>query len=132
MSFDRFSLNFSNAIKKNPNRTHPYGFYVDHLKKWVELFDRNQLLILGYREFCEDSPRLQSRIEEFLGTKFNVSDFRQVNTKEYATKLKQIPPSAKQVLGPLFHEKNEELYDFIRDHPGPPMEQNPFPEFVIE
>jgi hypothetical protein len=24
------------------------------------------------------------------------------------------------------------LYDFIRDHPGPPMEQNPFPEFVIE
>ena len=43
--------------------------------------------------------------------------------------MKEVPLHAKEVLGPLFKDKNEELYKFIQDNPGPPMEQNPFPQF---
>jgi hypothetical protein len=34
-----------------------------------------------------------------------------------------------QVLGPLFEVKNQELYQFLSDKPGPWMEQHPFPQF---
>jgi hypothetical protein len=128
LSFDEYSEHLAKAIKKNPRGA--FGFYVDHLKKWVKLIDRQHILILSYDEFLDDPARIQLRIEGFLGTKFGIRDFRHVNNGGSTQKLTQIPPHAKKILEAIFRDKNMELYEFIRNSAGPPMEQNPFPQFA--
>ncbi|KAL7476588.1 hypothetical protein ACHAW6_002435 [Cyclotella cf. meneghiniana] len=127
-SFDEYSHELKEVITKSPHTA--YGFYVDHLRLWVELFDRQQLLILSYDELLRDPYRVQSRIESFLGVKFG-DGFRHDNIVVSQSKVTEIPAHARQVLEPLFIAKNEELYDFIRQNPGPPMEETPFPRFEI-
>ena len=71
---------------------------------------------------------MQGRIEQFLGTKFYGS-LAKLNESGGDSKVKELPESAIRVLEPLLRDLNEELYDFLRDNPGPVMEQRPFPRF---
>jgi hypothetical protein len=104
--------------------------YVRKLREWIRLFDRSQLLILSYNELRSDPSKLQWRIEQFLGTKFR-GTLATANDSGGASKLKkdQVPQGAIDILSPLFHDANEELYDFLDQVPGPPMEQRPFLRF---
>lgn len=102
--------------------------YVEHLKAWTTLFDRSQLLILSYDELYKKPSKVQGRIEQFLGTKFYGS-LAKLNESGGDSKVKELPESAIRVLEPLLRDLNEELYDFLRDNPGPVMEQRPFPRF---
>ena len=125
-TFDEYSDELAKKIEQGSSDGK--SLYVDHLKKWVELFDRKKLLILSYDELLQDPSMVIQRIEKFLGTNLSGS-FPHTNSKENPQKVKEVPLHAKEVLGPLFKEKNEELYKFIKDHPGPSMEQSPFPRF---
>jgi hypothetical protein len=49
-------------------------------------------------------------------------EFRTMNAQNVSTEISTI---AKEVLGELFWEKNEELYEFFANNPGPPMEEKP-------
>ncbi len=44
-------------------------------------------------------------------------------------RTEDIPKRAVELLEPIFRKSNEELYDFLRDNPGPSMEQSPFARF---
>eukprot|EP00804_Cyclotella_cryptica_P023304 CCRYP_000468-RB/>CCRYP_000468-RB protein AED:0.36 eAED:0.42 QI:0/1/0.66/1/0.5/0.33/3/680/394 len=125
-SFDEYAEMLKERVLNSPHNA--FGFYVDHLRTWVKLFDRQQLLILSYDELLQEPSRVQMRIERFLGMSIK-DEFSNANKIESKHKVKEISPHARKVLEPLFREKNEELYDFIRDHPGPPLEQTPFPRF---
>jgi len=125
-TFDEYSNELVQQIKKNPSRS--YSLYVDHLKEWVKWFDRKNLLILSYDELVQEPSMVIQRIEKFLGTKLTGS-FPHANSKENPQKVKVASSHAKQVLGSVFNDKNEELYRFIQNHPGPSMEQKPFPQF---
>ena len=125
-SFDEYSEELKNALMRNPKGA--FGLYVDHLRTWVELFDRKRLLILNYEELLQDPSKIQWRISKFLDTEF-AGVIGHANVKAGVSKVDKVPLHARQVLEPLFREKNEELYEFIRDHPGPLMEQNPYPRF---
>ena len=125
-TFDEYSDGLAKEIRSFPQGA--FGLYIDHLKEWVKWFDRKKLLILSFDELHQDPSMVIQRIEEFLGTNLTGS-FPHDNANENPLKVKEVPLHAKEVLGPLFKDKNEELYKFIRDHPGPPMEQNPFPQF---
>eukprot|EP00804_Cyclotella_cryptica_P014243 CCRYP_005648-RB/>CCRYP_005648-RB protein AED:0.02 eAED:0.02 QI:624/1/1/1/0/0.5/2/64/538 len=102
--------------------------YVEHLKAWSSLFDRSQLLVLSYDELRKDPAKVQWRIEHHLGTKF-YGTLAKLNESGGHAKVKEIPESAIQVLDPLIRHLNEELYEFLRNNPGPTMEQRPFPRF---
>jgi hypothetical protein len=102
--------------------------YVEHLKAWTALFDRSQLLVLSYDELRKDPSKVQGRIEQFLGTKF-FGALAKLKESGGVSKVKELPESAIRVLEPLLRDLNEELYDFLRDNPGPVMEQRPFPRF---
>jgi len=121
---------YSNGLAQKMKGTHPgsYSVYVAHLKEWVKWFDRKNLLILSYDELVQEPSMVIQRIEKFLGTKLTGS-LPQANSQENPQKVKVVSSHAKEVLGSAFRDKNEELYRFIHDHPGPPMEQNPFPRF---
>ena len=86
------------------------------------------VLILSYDELLQEPSMVIQRIEKFLGTKLTGS-FPHANSKENPQKVKVVSSLAKQVLGSVFKDKNEELYRFIQNHPGPSMEQKPFPQF---
>lgn len=100
--------------------------YVDNLRRWIELFDRNKLLVLSYDELQQDPESVQWRIKEFLGCKFT-GELRRRNSKgKYNASVSEC---VRRALGPRFAAKNEELYQFLEKHPGPWMEQRPFPRF---
>jgi hypothetical protein len=127
MSFDQDSETvLKDSIKVDPLNSP--GIYVEHLKSWVKLFDRKQLLVLSYDELQSNPSKARWRINQFLGTKYK-GGFNKSNTKENDSKIREASLRARQALKPLFHEKNEELYAFLRNHPGPRMEQKPFPHF---
>jgi hypothetical protein len=120
-TFDEYSNELAQQITKNPSHSH--SLYVEHLKEWVKWFDRKKLLILSYDELLQEPSVVIQRIEKFLGTKLTGS-FPHANSKENPQKVKVASSHAKQVLGSVFNDKNEELYRFIQNHPGPSMEQN--------
>eukprot|EP00804_Cyclotella_cryptica_P011581 CCRYP_012092-RB/>CCRYP_012092-RB protein AED:0.26 eAED:0.26 QI:94/1/1/1/1/1/2/1607/402 len=125
-SFDEYADELKERLLDRPHNA--FGFYVDHLRTWVTLFDRQQLLILSYDELLRDPSTAKLRIGTFLGMSMK-GEFGNANTKASNYKVKEMSPHSRKVLEPLFRKKNEEFYDFIRDHPGPPMEQTPFPRF---
>jgi len=125
-TFDEYSDEIADGIRSNPHGA--FGLYVDHLKEWVKLFGRGNLLILSYDELKQEPSMVTQRLEHFLGINL-AGNFSHANTHDSQSKVKEVFPHAKEVLGPLFKDKNEELYEFIRDHPGPSMEQIPFPRF---
>ena len=104
-TFDDYTADLKKSITKDQTA---YGYYVDHLRSWAKLFSRQQLLVLSYRELLEDPSRAQWRIQEFLGTNFTDS-FVKSNTKDSILKVKHISPRARELLEPLFKEKNEEV-----------------------
>ncbi len=72
--------------------------------------------------------KIQWRIEQFLGGKFN-GKLPMSNTQSSSGKVKVVSDNAREILDEYFEEKNEELYQFLEENPGPWMEQRPFPHF---
>jgi hypothetical protein len=93
---DEYSVELISSI--TANRRAAFSLYVDHLKCWVELFGRQELLILSYDEFLMDPWKTGLRIEGFLGLKLN-DEFRTMNAQNVSTEISTI---AKEVLGELF------------------------------
>lgn len=128
-SFDEYAIELSRNITLNPESA--YGFYINHLKVWVNLFSRRQLLVLSYSELLENPSKVQWRIERFLESNMTGTLFVS-NTKKSPHKVKKLSAVAVNALEPIFQSKNEELYDFLRKYPGPEMEQSPFPMFLVK
>ena len=109
-----------------------YGKYVDHLKRWVSFFSRNQLLVLSYDELKSNPAVSQWRIQQFLGGKF-AGALQEANAKDNERKKKTVPASVSQLLAPTFSRKNQDLYKFLDESPNRPwMEQYPFPHFETD
>jgi len=107
------------------------GRYVDHLKKFASFVNRDSILVLSYDELKNDPEKVQWRIQQFLGREFP-GKLATINTHDDPNKLKEVSASARQMLEPYFGGKNEELFEFLDTHSGPPMEQRPFPRFDVE
>jgi hypothetical protein len=126
MTFDQYSERVTPIRKQHII----YGKYVDHLRNWVDLFSRDQLLVLSYDEVQVDPDKVQWRIQEFLGGSFP-GKLPRVNTQGGGTKTKTVSSHASQILGPLFEVKNDELYEFLDSDHRPSMQQYPFPHFHL-
>lgn len=129
-----FEKHADSVLREIPNpRWASTGKYVDHLKNFVSFLPRRreQLLVLSYDEMKSDPEKVQWRIHEFLGRKFvpTGSGLPKLNRLDGPNKLMEVSPEARQMLAPLFRDKNEELYEFLEIYPGPWMEQRPFPRF---
>jgi len=105
-----------------------YGMYATYLRKWFQLFDRSQILVLSYDELKNNPARLQESVQMFLGLPI-LGSLPRSNTQDSAHKVKLPSRKAKESLLDVFAPLNEELYKLLESNPGPSMEQRPFPRF---
>ena len=136
MSFDEFVHNVSiPALDRKDTedfgsgRSSRHGLYAVHLQKWFDNFDRKQILVLSYDELCSNPQRLQQRIQSFLGVRIG-GNLQRANSNDNNHKVDKPSDEAKRALLSVLESHNERLYQLLKDYPGPPMEQTPFPHFV--
>jgi len=114
---------------KYPKEFKP-SMYVDHIKTWSKLFGRDKILILSYDELKDNPNKVQQRIETFLNIKLK-GQMERKNQKITKHKVDVISDKALQLLVPLFQTKNEELYQFLQDNPGPSSMEGQYEWFKI-
>jgi len=127
-----FKQHANGVLRGEPNsRWASTGKYVDHIKKFLSFIRREQLLVLSYDELKTNPRKTQWRIQQFLGKEIP-GELATLNKVDNPNKLNEISLVSRQMLEPFFKDKNEELYEFLEAHPGPWMEQRPFPRFLAE
>lgn len=133
MSFDQFveKVTIPTLQKEFGHQSSRSGLYARYLEKWFQYFDRTQILVLSYDELQTDTEKIKERVEAFLQTSVE-GKFKQSNELSGSdfTKLSLPSCNAKTKLQTtIFNIENEKLYKLLESHPGPPMEQRPFPRF---
>jgi len=132
------SLSFEEAIEEEEERTarereriladeryysHAYkhrsyltrGIYVEQLRAWMELFGRQQFLILKSEDFYADPAGTLKQVLAFLQLPetepvLNKGEYEQFNTNTYSSKM---DPALRQRLIEYFRPHNARLYDYL-------------------
>ena len=104
------------------------GLYARHLKKWMKIVDRSQILLVTYNEIKEYPESAQRRVREFLGADFP-GKLKVANTKQGKFKVTAATCFAQEKLNDVFEPMNQELYKLLEENPGPRAEEHPFPKF---
>ena len=117
-----------NIGKDNP------GWYAKWLKKWFDLFPRENILISAYDNFKNDSNDVLRRMHTFLDLPIpNDAPLAAPHANSgHAETEEPIPCSVQQRLAAEYAVHNQELYALLEAHPGPSMELQPFPEFHFQ
>jgi hypothetical protein len=103
-----------------------FSLYGPHLKKWFDMFDRKQILVLSFDELRSNRTAFSERIRQFL----MISDVLELPGKDNQSTSAAVPSCELQKeLAKRFESSNAELYALLEKHPGPEMEQRPFPKF---
>jgi Sulfotransferase domain len=133
MSFDEFVFEKSIPAlgrETGPGRSTRHALYVVHLRKWFQLFDRKQILVLSYDELSYHPDRLQERIQSFLGHEVCLGgELKRSNCNDSNFKVRLPSAQARDALLSVFAPLNADLYKLLESNPGPVMEQKPFPRF---
>jgi hypothetical protein len=91
------------------------GIYVDQLLRWLEFFDREQLLVLRSEDFFESPHGTLLRVFEFLGLpewKPEASETTLERGYE-GTYETEMDPSTRRRLEEYFEPHNRRLYDYL-------------------
>lgn len=131
MSFDDFVFYRSIPAldrETGKGRSTRHGLYAKHLRKWFDLFDRKQILVLSYDELKQHPDRVQGRLELFLERTIP-GKIEQSNSNDSHFKVKAPSKNASEALHAIYSPLNKKLYKLLESNPGPSMEENPFPKF---
>jgi len=126
MSFDEYVEQVAVPTLKRKKRKTSHGMYATHLSKWFQEFDRQQILVLSFQELQHNPKKLQQRIQEFLGYPITAEMHLQNSLEKRESHPSEF---ARAKLSEVFAPENDKLYQLLREHPGPSMEQTPFPRF---
>ncbi len=90
------------------------GIYVDQLKVWMDLFPREQILILKSEDFYADPTSRLKEVLDFIhvptiGLKEQKEDYEQLNT----TKPPKMNPDTRKRLLAYFEPHNARLYEYL-------------------
>jgi len=92
---------------------HPYlmrGIYVNNLKRWLEIFPRNQILIIKSEDFKSNKTEILNETLEFL----NVSSYTIKNTKnKNVSKYHRMNSDTKKMLEDFYKPYNEKLSNLL-------------------
>jgi len=129
------------------------SFYHRWFKEWFRLFDRQNILILSYDEIKNSPQSAMQRVHQFLDIPLpasqllegnNTFDMDQSTSNASAPTIKasgvianrgetDYPSCAQQEsISTWFKNDTQSFYELLREYPGPPMEQSPFPKFRFE
>lgn len=82
------------------------GIYVNQLERWLEIFPKDQLLILSTEEFKKNTLKIFSHVLEFLNLSKITLDFNQYQKGEYSN----MKSETRKNLVEFFKPYNEKLY----------------------
>jgi len=90
------------------------GIYVDQLKVWMDLFPREQFLILKSEDFYADPAAGLKQVLQFIdipdaGLKEQKEEYEQLNT----TKPLKMNPATRKRLAEYFEPHNARLYEYL-------------------
>ena len=89
-----------------------HGIYVKYLKKWMDVFPKEQFLILETEEFKKNTSEVYNKTLKFLNLpKHTLEEYTFHKKLEYKTK--KINPETRKQLIEFFKPHNEELYTLI-------------------
>ena len=91
------------------------GIYVDQLRRWMDLFPREQFLILRSEDFYADSATTYQEVLTFLGLpqaelQGRKKGFKQYNNNAYSSKM---DPATRKRLIEYFEPYNAQLYELL-------------------
>ncbi|MDJ0516621.1 MAG: tetratricopeptide repeat protein [Trichodesmium sp. MO_231.B1] len=84
--------------------------YLDWLKKWLNIFPREQLLILPSEEFYSDPKTTMKQVFNFLGLQdYQIQNYPKLNSGSYSS----ISESLRQKLNDYFQPHNQRLEEYL-------------------
>ena len=87
------------------------GIYVDKLKKWFEIFPKEQILVLRSEDLYEKPSLIYETTLEYLNLgKWKLKEYSKYNYYENKPKIKE---STRKKLLDYFEPHNERLYKFL-------------------
>ncbi|MDJ0555066.1 MAG: sulfotransferase domain-containing protein [Microcoleaceae cyanobacterium MO_207.B10] len=118
---------FAEAIEQelNPESNqakYPYdyverGKYVYQLKNYYQYFDRDNILVLNFEDFCDNLGSVLNQVTDFLGIeKYSPEMIKELQQQKYAVAKYIKSPGDEEVIERLknyFVPTNEELYNLL-------------------
>lgn len=88
------------------------GIYIDQVKRWLDLFPKEQLLIKRFEDFKENPQQITNDVLQFLGLEvdnFQIKNFHNFNPGNY----KPIDPVTRQKLASFYKPYNLSLEETL-------------------
>jgi len=86
------------------------GFYAEQLKIWMNLFPREQLIVISTEDLAADPHKTLGQVFSFLG----LPEYKVKNPqKQKAAKYSQMNPETRKFLEDYFRPYNQQLYDLL-------------------
>ncbi|MDY7002794.1 MAG: sulfotransferase [Cyanobacteriota bacterium] len=96
------NFNISNYIKRSQ--------YIEHLSQWMEIFPRNQFLIVKSEDLFVTPETTVDRVFQFLGVEsYQLPKYPKVNPGKYPP----IPESMRQTMNDYFRPFNQQLEEYL-------------------
>jgi len=89
------------------------GLYLDHLTRWAEFFDREQMLILKSEDFFTRPQEILQQVFGFLDLPEWEPDPSEFERKRNTRKYDKMSPETRRRLEEFFEPHNERLYDYL-------------------
>ena len=88
------------------------GIYVDKLKRWMNVFPKEQFLILNSEDFFKDPHTTYNQVLKFLNlSEWKLDEYKKIGAGNY--KHPQIDPQFRKKLIEFFKPYNEDLFKFL-------------------
>ncbi len=86
------------------------GIYVDQLKVWMDIFPKEQFLVLKTEDLYSQPQKILNHIFDFLSLpSYSVPDLKRKNVAKYS----DMSPKMRKTLIEFFKPHNERLYQFL-------------------
>ncbi len=86
------------------------GIYVEQLKTWMNLFSKDQLLIIRSEDFYSKTPSVLKRVFTFLNLpNWDLGEYPKFNPGNY----EKMDNSIRDLLTNYFRPYNQQLYEFL-------------------
>lgn len=107
-------ISWKNQYRVFNNTHHPYlmrSIYVNNLKRWLEIFPRDKILVIKSEDFKSDKSQILKETFEFLNVPpYSIKKLKNKNVSSY----KSMKSNTRKMLEHFFQPYNEELYDLLK------------------
>ena len=86
------------------------GIYVDHLLRWREFFNEEQMLILKSEDFYKYTTEVMDRVQDFLSLPHQELDLQKHKT---SYSYEPMNPETRRQLEDFFEPHNQRLYEYL-------------------